>query len=125
MDSELTYRISILRLFSETLKRIPGDPQTPPSVRKMIDEVLLWGKDVFPFVFAYRPEDISRLRQVSDGFGRILGHIAANPKTPHSVQTFEAGGLTKRAPRRRFSAILTSLPEAVCSRDRPRGLCRA
>src|SRR5271165_6370945 len=90
MDNELTYRINVLRLFSEPLKRIYADPQTPPSTRKMIDEVLLWGKDVFPFVIDHRPENISRLRQVSDGFAKVLGHIADDPETPYSIRTLIA-----------------------------------
>jgi hypothetical protein len=88
MLNEFTYRLSVLRLlYSEPLKRIHADPRMSRSTREMIDEVLLWRKDVFPFVLDSQPENICRLRQVSEGFARVLGHIADDPETPHSIKT--------------------------------------
>jgi hypothetical protein len=88
MLNEFTYRLSVLRLlYSEPLKRIHADPRMSRSTREMIDEVLLWRKDVFPFALDSQPENICRLRQVSEGFARVLGHIVNDPETPYSVRT--------------------------------------
>jgi len=97
MDSELTYRMNALRLFSDALKFIQKDTQAPPSTREKAGEPLLWGKDVFPFVIDHRPEKLARMREVAGVFARVLGQIHDDGETPYATKALIAHTLIQFA----------------------------
>lgn len=84
MSDELSYRISVLLLFTDALELIQADPQTCVSTREVIGEVLSWGRGAFPVVIddAQRSDHVARLHDVANVFRRSWDVSMMIPKRP-------------------------------------------
>lgn len=56
MSNELTYQIKVLRLYSDTLKSIHANPETPETTRGMLREFFSERSSIFPLLPSARPK---------------------------------------------------------------------